>query len=49
MPMTQLIHLAELWYGNRLAPNFTGRTAGQAEALFVLAGLDSPFWRWNAG
>ena len=49
MPMSQLIKLAELWYGNRLAPNFAGRTTRQAEALFALAGLDSPFWRWNDG
>jgi hypothetical protein len=37
--------LARAWYGNRLSPEFRGRTAAVAEAIFRDEGLISAFWR----
>ncbi len=36
--------LANAWYGNRLDPDFRGRSAAQAEDIFRRLGLRSPFW-----
>ena len=37
--------LAKAWYGDRLSPEFRGRTAAEAEAIFCGEGLTSAFWR----
>jgi hypothetical protein len=37
--------LARDWYHDRLSPDFRGRTAPQAEAIFRDLGLLSAFWR----
>jgi hypothetical protein len=37
--------LAQQWYHNRLALDYHGRTAAEAEAIFDQVGLKSPFWR----
>jgi hypothetical protein len=38
-------NLAKAWYGDRLSPDFRGRTAAEAEAIFRGQGLTSAFWR----
>jgi hypothetical protein len=40
----QLWKLAQLWYHNRLALDYHGRTIAQAEAIFNQLGFTSPFW-----
>lgn len=37
--------LSKLWYGERLDPNYRGRSAAEAEAIFRRVGLTSPFWK----
>ena len=41
----QVWELSKLWYHNRLSPDFHGRSAAQAAAIFQQAGLTSPFWQ----
>jgi hypothetical protein len=37
--------MARAWYGDRLSPDFRGRTAAEAEVIFRGEGLTSAFWR----
>lgn len=37
--------LAQAWYGDRMSPDFRGRTVAQATAIFAQAGLTSDFWQ----
>ena len=45
LTLEQVWHLSQLWYGDRLSPNFVGRTKEQAETIFQKAGLLSSFWQ----
>jgi hypothetical protein len=45
IPLAQVWELSRAWYGNRLNPDFRGRTADEAEAIFQSVGLTSAFWR----
>jgi len=45
LPLQQVWNLSQLWYGNRMAPDFRGRTFEQVVAVFNQAGLTSAFWR----
>jgi hypothetical protein len=36
--------LSQAWYGNRLSPDYHGRTPEQVRAIFEGLGLNSPFW-----
>ena len=40
----QVWELSKLWYHNRLSPDYHGRTADEAAAIFRQAGLTSKFW-----
>lgn len=40
-----LWQLTRRWYGDRLSPDFRGRTLEQAQSIFREAGLTSPFWQ----
>ena len=40
----QVWELSKLWYHNRLAPDFHGRSAEQIAAIFQLVGLTAKFW-----
>jgi hypothetical protein len=42
-------NLAKAWYGDRLSPDFRGRTSAEAEAIFHKTGLTSVFWRLLRG
>jgi hypothetical protein len=46
--LQQTWELSRLWYGDRLDPDFQGRTAEEAQAIFRDLGLQSPFWRLEA-
>jgi hypothetical protein len=37
--------LAEVWYRDRLSPDWRRRTVEEAEALFAEIGLTGQFWR----
>ena len=37
--------LAQLWYGDRLQPDWRPKTAVEAEAVFAEVGLTGEFWR----
>ncbi len=37
--------LSQEWYGDRMSPDFRGRTAEQAMEVFAYQGLTSDFWR----
>jgi hypothetical protein len=37
--------LSEAWYGNRLSPDYRGRTAEQIREVFDGVGLRDEFWR----
>jgi len=39
--------LAQAWYGDRMAPDFRGRTVTQAMDIFARLGLTSAFWQVN--
>lgn len=44
MPLAQLWELSKIWYGNRLLPEFHGRSLEQAQNVFREMGLVSKFW-----
>jgi hypothetical protein len=39
------LSLAQLWYHNRLDPDYGGRSREQAIAIFEQVGLTSAFWK----
>jgi hypothetical protein len=41
--------LAQRWYGDRMSPDFRGRSTAQAEAIFAGLGLTGAFWRRKRG
>lgn len=45
VPLRQVWDLSRAWYGNRMSPDFRGRTVEQAVEIFNQAGLTSDFWR----
>lgn len=42
--MAEIWKLSKLWYHNRMAEDFHGRTNDQVAAIFRQAGLTSSFW-----
>jgi hypothetical protein len=44
LPLAQVWALAQAWYGDRMRPDFRGRTVEQALAIFASVGLRSAFW-----
>ena len=45
MSLGQLWELSQIWYHNRLSPDYHGRTAADVEAIFESLGLTSTFWQ----
>lgn len=45
VPLRQVWELSKAWYGNRMAPDFRGRTPQQVAEVFSSVGLASEFWR----
>ena len=46
--LDSLWRLAQLWFEDRLSPNWRRRTMDEAHAIFREAGLTGPFWRLDA-
>ncbi len=44
LPLAQVWELALAWYGDRLRPDYRGRSVEQAVAVFESLGLRSAFW-----
>ena len=40
----QLWELANVWYGDRLDPDWKPRTRDESQRLLADVGLDDPFW-----
>ena len=47
LTLQKVWELSKLWYGNRMSPDYRGRSAGEAEAIFMQLGLTSTFWQFN--
>lgn len=47
LTLQQVWSLSRLWYRGRMSPDYQGRTAQQAEAIFRQAGLTGPFWSFS--
>ncbi|MCA9947183.1 MAG: hypothetical protein KC449_27075 [Anaerolineales bacterium] len=45
LTLPQVWHLSQLWYADRLSPQFNGRSAAEVESIFHQVGLSSSFWR----
>lgn len=43
----QVWELSKLWYQDRMAEAFAGRTVADAHRIFAALGLNSPFWRFE--
>jgi hypothetical protein len=44
LPLGQVWALSQAWYGNRLSPDYQGRTREQVAAIFAGLGLRGAFW-----
>jgi hypothetical protein len=44
LTLAQTWDLSRLWYGDRLNPDFRGRTVEAAQDIFRRLGLQSSFW-----
>ena len=44
VPLVQVWRLARAWYGDRMSPEFRGRSIESAHAIFRKVGLKSDFW-----
>lgn len=42
--LAQVWRLSQAWYGDRMHPDFRGRTIDDAHVIFRQVGLDSDFW-----
>jgi hypothetical protein len=45
LSLEQVWALAQAWYGNRMDPEYRGRTLAEAQAVFASVGLVGEFWR----
>jgi hypothetical protein len=45
IPIAKLAELAEVWWGDRLAPDWQPHTREQNQAILDGLGLTGPFWR----
>ena len=45
MTVAQVWLLSQLWYGDRLSPDFRRPSMDEAHAIFQRVGLTGPFWR----
>ncbi len=45
LSLAQVWQLAQLWYSDRLAANFRGRSLAEAQGIFRRLGLSGDFWR----
>jgi hypothetical protein len=45
IPLGTVWELSKVWYGNRMSPDFRGRTIDEVMAMLKQFGLTSDFWR----
>lgn len=45
LSISQLWHLSQRWYQDRMSPGYHGRTVEEVLEIFKEAGLTSAFWR----
>ena len=45
LSLNQLWNLADVWYRDRLSPDWRRRSAEEVEAVFADIGLTGEFWR----
>lgn len=45
LTLDQVWQLSQRWYGDRLSPDFAGRSAEQVEAILHEVELTDSFWR----
>ncbi len=45
LSIPQVWDLSRRWYGNRMLPEYHGRTVEQVQAIFKEVGLTSEFWQ----
>jgi hypothetical protein len=48
VPLGQVAHLAQLWYGSHAKPDWRKWTVMEAQDIFRRAGLTSDFWDLGA-
>ena len=48
LTVEQVWELSNLWYRDRLSPDFKGRSFTEAHQIFEQLGLRTPFWRFDA-
>ena len=48
LTVAQVWKLSQLWYGDRLSPDFNGRSVAEAHQIFASLDLTGPFWRFDA-
>ena len=46
VPLEKLWELSKVWYGNRMSPEYHGRTKEAVEAIFEQFGLTGDFWKF---
>ena len=44
LSLGQVWELSKLWYGNRMSPEYHGRSMEQVAEIFKQAGLTAKFW-----
>ena len=44
LTLTQVWHLSQLWYGNRLSASYKSRTTQEIKRIFQEVGLTDAFW-----
>lgn len=48
LTVEQVWGLSNLWYRDRLLPEFSGRTIAEAHEIFEKLGLKTKFWRFDS-
>ena len=48
LTVEQVWGLSNLWYRDRLLPEFSGRTIAEAHEIFEKLGLKAKFWRFDS-
>ena len=46
VPFQQVWELSKRWYRNRMTPTYRGRSAAEAEYIFIRTGFSSEFWKF---
>lgn len=48
VPFEMIWHLSRSWYGNRMSPDYRGRSPEEVEGILAAMGLASPFWQFDS-